>query len=235
MSFLLLLSCCSVLIFTWLVCLLLSGFVYYAIMYARYRNQNARHTYETDTKTNMSNLRKTDNFIQSKKGLTNAYMNGANNKNVNGMTSSKRIIEAKKVHQRLSELSGYYIVKNTMDCLNSTLEYDEIAKLITNCASSCNGINKKLKSGKSEFDALISSFSKLSEDKLSLDVLQHIDKKINDILSLAYISFLNDNKKYQSLSNVYSEEKPNFMRELSKYKKKVEKIKKMILHNLYLN
>lgn len=71
---------------------LLSGIIYFIIMYARYRNPNARHTYETDTKTNMSNLREIDNFIQSKRGLTNSTMSGANNKKVNGKTSLNKLL-----------------------------------------------------------------------------------------------------------------------------------------------
>lgn len=78
--------------YNWLF--LLSGFIYFIIMFARYRNSNARHTYEKDTKTNMSNLRKVDNFIQSKKGLTNATMNGANNKRVNGQTATSKVFDS---------------------------------------------------------------------------------------------------------------------------------------------
>ena len=170
------------------------------------------------------------NVVISNKEYKNMYSR------INNLTTlvSKRMLEAKKTHQKLLELSAYYIVKNTMDNLNSSLEYDEISSLITNCASGCSNINKKLKNGKNDFNALISSFDKLNEDKLTLDVLQHIDKKINDILSPAYLSFLNDSKKYHSLVNVYNEEKPNLLKELAKYRKKVEKIKKMILHNMYL-
>lgn len=66
---------------------LLSGFVYFFIMFAKYRNSGARHKYESETKTKMANLRKSDRFIQTKKGLTNSMMQGANNKNVSGKTS----------------------------------------------------------------------------------------------------------------------------------------------------
>lgn len=73
---------------------LFSGIIYFILMYIRYRNSNARHTYETDTKTQLSNLRKVDNFIQSKKGLTNSTMNGANNKRVYGQTTSSKILDS---------------------------------------------------------------------------------------------------------------------------------------------
>lgn len=63
---------------------LLSGFIYFFIIFSKYRNHNARHTYEIETKKSISNLVKRDEFIKSKKGLTNSTMDGANNKNVNG-------------------------------------------------------------------------------------------------------------------------------------------------------
>lgn len=78
--------------YSWLF--LLSGFIFFMIMFTKYRNLNARHTYETDTKTNMSNLRKVDNFIQSKKGLTNATMTGANNKRVNGQNVRSKVFDS---------------------------------------------------------------------------------------------------------------------------------------------
>lgn len=56
------------------------GFIYFISMYIKYRNSNARHTYETKTKKQILNLRKEDNFIKSKSGLSNSMMNGANNK-----------------------------------------------------------------------------------------------------------------------------------------------------------
>lgn len=78
--------------YNWLF--LLSEFIYFIIMFTRYRNSNARILMKTNTKTNMSNLRKVDNFIQSKKGLTNATMNGANNKRVNGQTATIKVFDS---------------------------------------------------------------------------------------------------------------------------------------------
>ena len=63
---------------------LLAGFIFFGIMFARYRNADARHTYEKDTKKEMNNLQKVDKFIKSKKGLTSATMDCANNKIVKG-------------------------------------------------------------------------------------------------------------------------------------------------------
>ena len=63
---------------------LLSGFIYFTLIFLRYRNSDAGHEYEIETKTDMTNLRKVDKFIKAKKRLTNSMMVGANNKNLNG-------------------------------------------------------------------------------------------------------------------------------------------------------
>ncbi len=73
---------------------LLSGIIYFIIMFLRYRNSNARHTYETETKKNMANLRKVDQFIKSEKGLTNSTIMGANNKRVNGGTITSKVFDS---------------------------------------------------------------------------------------------------------------------------------------------
>ncbi len=71
----------------------LAGIIYYAVMYARYRNQGARHHHETETKTNVSNMTKVDNFVKSKKRLRNATMDGANNKLIHGQSSKKALVK----------------------------------------------------------------------------------------------------------------------------------------------
>ena len=63
-------------------------------MFNKYRNFNARHTYETETKKTMSNLRKVDNFVVSKRGLTNSTIDGANNKFVGGQSEVSRIFDS---------------------------------------------------------------------------------------------------------------------------------------------
>ncbi len=72
---------------------LLVGVIYFIIMYLRYRNSDARHTYETDTKTNMSNLKQVDKFVKTKKGLSSSIMEGANNTKLNG-NAGKGILDS---------------------------------------------------------------------------------------------------------------------------------------------
>ncbi len=68
------------------------GFIHYFFFYLSYRNSNARHTYETDTKNSMDNLRRVDNFLKSKKRLRNMTMDGANNYALSGQNLSNKIL-----------------------------------------------------------------------------------------------------------------------------------------------
>lgn len=73
---------------------LLSGFIYFFVMYLRYRNSNARHHHETETKKKMFNLRKIDNLIKHKKGLSNSRIEGANNTRVSGQSISETMLNS---------------------------------------------------------------------------------------------------------------------------------------------
>lgn len=63
---------------------LLSGIIYFWMMYTRYRNSGARHSHETETKTNMTNLKEYDKFVKKRRRLDNSTMEGANNTKVTG-------------------------------------------------------------------------------------------------------------------------------------------------------
>ena len=71
---------------------LLSGFIYFLVIYNKYRNTGARHSHETETKSNMKNLRSEDHFIRHKTHLSNSSMDGANNKKVSGTTRNKNLV-----------------------------------------------------------------------------------------------------------------------------------------------
>ena len=73
--------------------LLLVGLVYYFIMYGKYRNAGARHTYEKETKKNVTNLRKLDNLVKRRKRLRNSRMDGANNTAIRGNNAKKGLFE----------------------------------------------------------------------------------------------------------------------------------------------
>jgi len=75
---------------------LLSGIVYFIVNYMRYRNSNARHHHEKETKTKIFNLRKIDNFIKKQKGLTNSRIAGANNTKVSSQNISETFLNSLK-------------------------------------------------------------------------------------------------------------------------------------------
>jgi len=63
---------------------LTSGVVYFLIMFFRYRNFSASHKHEVETKKEVTNLRKKDNFVKRRTGLSNSMISGVNNRNVDG-------------------------------------------------------------------------------------------------------------------------------------------------------
>lgn len=75
--------------FSWIF--LLSGLIYFFMMYIRYRNSNTRHHHETETKMKMFNLRKVDNLVRRQTGLSNSKMSGANNTKVSGQSISETV------------------------------------------------------------------------------------------------------------------------------------------------
>lgn len=73
--------------------LLLLGFIYFAIMFLRYRNLNARHHYETETKKNISNVKRSDGFIRSERNLSNSKIQGVNNNSVTNFGNAESIVD----------------------------------------------------------------------------------------------------------------------------------------------
>lgn len=71
---------------------LVGGFAYFGIIYGKYRNQGARHTYELETKRDMKNVKEYDNFVKKEHGLSNSKMKNANNTRISGKTGNKKFI-----------------------------------------------------------------------------------------------------------------------------------------------
>ena len=69
--------------------LLLPGILFYYFMYSRYRNKEARHKYELETKNKISNIQQKDVFIEERKKLRNREIIGCNNKTIKGVEQSK--------------------------------------------------------------------------------------------------------------------------------------------------
>lgn len=94
------------------------GVIFFFIMYGRYRNSSARHTYETETEKEVTNLREVDTYIKRRPGLSNYYMEGANNTNVEGATSQSKLL--KRLTDAVPEVN---MVKDFMG--NSSKKEDE--------------------------------------------------------------------------------------------------------------
>lgn len=97
--------------YNWIFALV--GIVYFFTMYARYRNSDARHTYEKETKTNIGNLRRVDNYLGRKTGLTNSKIEGVNNFRVDGSNVSKSDQTLNKITEQNQTLD--FIKKNLIN------------------------------------------------------------------------------------------------------------------------
>ena len=64
--------------------LLLIGPIFYWMKTSKYRNASARHTYEMETKNEITNVKSNDRLINSETGLTSSSMSGANNHKLEG-------------------------------------------------------------------------------------------------------------------------------------------------------
>lgn len=77
--------------YSWLF--LLAGFIYFFAVYMKYRNSNARHHHELETKKQMSNLQKVDKLIKRETGLSNSRIKGANNTKVSNQNFSETVFD----------------------------------------------------------------------------------------------------------------------------------------------
>ena len=76
------------------------------MMYGRYRNSGARHHHESETKANISNVKKSDNFVKHKNGQSSSTMNGANNKSVRGVHPQKKILSERLTNALEKEIGN---------------------------------------------------------------------------------------------------------------------------------
>jgi len=96
------------------------GFIFFIIMFLRYRNSDARHKHEIETKSNISSITGNDRFIQHRTGLRNSRMEGANNTSVKGMNAG---------NDALNALRGENL-SNTV--INSIVDNNAVASIIKN-------------------------------------------------------------------------------------------------------
>ncbi len=91
---------------------LFSGFVYFYFFYLKYRNLNARHLHEKETKTNLYNLQKKDQYIERKTGLTTRRIVGENTNQVTSTTPVNQLLESVKLEKGTLNFSLNKSVEN---------------------------------------------------------------------------------------------------------------------------
>lgn len=88
---------------TFFLAFLLSGFIFYGIMYARYRNKSARHTYEKETKKEIYDLKTKDELLEHRKGLKNSRINNCNDSRLEGDIVDKSIFSAEGLKKEIEK------------------------------------------------------------------------------------------------------------------------------------
>lgn len=81
--------------------LLTSGIMYFSFMFFKYRNTNARHFHEKETRFKIRNLQKVDNFTKHLVKLENEYIPGCNSDYVEGS-----ILNNDKLSSTLNKIGG---------------------------------------------------------------------------------------------------------------------------------
>lgn len=94
---------------------LLGGFIYFFLMFTKYRNANARHKHEIDTQKEMNNLRKVDNYLTRRNAITNPTMEGANNHRVSSDSFSSQLLNSIANQNTVTKLIKDTITKNGGD------------------------------------------------------------------------------------------------------------------------
>lgn len=70
--------------------ILLSGFIFYSIIFLRYRNLNARHKYEEETDYNIKNMKYKDNYLTSLEGLDSPRIENCNYSRINSRSAKSK-------------------------------------------------------------------------------------------------------------------------------------------------
>lgn len=70
------------------------GFIFYWLKLTKYRNLDKRHKHEAETRSDVKNLKKTDNLIENRKGLRNSRIENENGRRVTGVLArNNKIVE----------------------------------------------------------------------------------------------------------------------------------------------
>ncbi len=70
------------------------GFIYFGFIYARYRNSSARHYHEKETEREVMNVKKQDQLLKRRNGLSNSKIRGRNENKVKGAQNSGNLFSS---------------------------------------------------------------------------------------------------------------------------------------------
>jgi hypothetical protein len=74
--------------------LCLSGFIFFVVMYQRYRNSDKRHSHEKETSASIQNLQQYDQFNKHRKRLRNSMMSDRNDNRLEGsLNTSTNLVD----------------------------------------------------------------------------------------------------------------------------------------------
>jgi hypothetical protein len=67
--------------------LCLAGFIYYAMIFSRYRNTDKRHGHEKETTASVLNMQQYDQLVEHRTNLRNSTLSGRNEMQIEGALS----------------------------------------------------------------------------------------------------------------------------------------------------
>lgn len=74
---------------------LLSGIIFYFVMYSRYRNAGARHLHEAETKATLRDIVRKDEYVKERRGLSSSSISGQNNHKISTQQDAQKLASQK--------------------------------------------------------------------------------------------------------------------------------------------
>lgn len=175
-----------------------------------------------DTKYGVFKKWREENSLYSKKDFKDmkSYINNFSTVIV------KRMSEAQNVLERLMKLNRHQYMVDTINTIDSSSDDFEMGYSIDECDRLCKVIDDQRRKSESYMKFCDGIFSgEMVDGTLDLGTVQYIEKTIGSLLSADYISYLNDPKKYDSLSQKYNGKKDKFVKIENTYRKKRSQVK----------
>lgn len=182
-----------------------------------------------DTKYGILKKWKEENNLYSDKDFKNMRSN------INNLSTVmlKRIVEARKVQERLMELKKYDYIRDTIRKVDTSSSFDDMVYSINECDVLCQSVDRQLNESGYFLKYCNGVLGmEINDGVLNLETLQFIERHISSLFSENYIENLNDSKKYDDLMRRYMTEKDKILKVKSTYKKKKDRVKLALLSEI---